>query len=62
MVPSGWQQSRKTDGEARERLVEAALDILSHPLYRGLFWCDERKQYFRWAEYTNTQWKKNKEK
>jgi hypothetical protein len=51
MVQASDKQSRKTDVEARERLVEYALKKIEHPIYRGKFWCSERKDYFNYIDW-----------
>lgn len=29
------------------------MDKYDHPAYKGWFWCNERKDFFRWADFIN---------
>jgi hypothetical protein len=45
MVQASDEQSREANEETRRDL--------DHPVYKGWFWCHERKDFFRWEELLN---------
>ncbi len=47
MVQASDEQSRKTHDEARKNIEEV----------KGLFWCHERKDFFKWEEFINYKYK-----
>lgn len=53
MVQASNQSSRTLDGEARERLTDQAVDILTNGSPKGWFWCSERKDYFKYYDWIN---------
>ena len=55
MVQTSDKPSRETDVEARERQVDYAFKVITHPIYRGRFWCSERKDYFNYIDWLNTE-------
>jgi hypothetical protein len=42
-------------------MIIPVLENDMHPIYKALFWCNERKDFFRWDEYINYFRAKNEE-
>lgn len=51
MVQASDKPSRETDVEARERELEYAFRVLQHNVYKGKYWCSERKDYFNYIDW-----------